>query len=355
MGGASAAADFKTELKENYRAWSDANLSGFVKEDMDDRVGGILGLGNLAGGLVDALVRLGLKPEDAVVGVMQFLSAKSKEYQQVIVNSYQRDPNGTLALTLAGPGFATLIAEHEGERIYQGAVQWSQKPTLDRTEEGVEVLGNAALLFAPFLGEARAGAVLGKAGNLAKASELGAEARAAGLAKTATNVLKSGAGLEEIATIGETTAETAKTVGLLSTKGVVTVYRVEGTTNTKILINSEGMARLNVKSKPLYLNFGSKERAIEFFQQKLAGNMPGARVKTFDVPESFLEEIKESAVPENLRGEFPNRPFIVDESKAADQFGLTRDQIAHLDQVVIQGSGKDITEDILNILKTKKL
>ncbi len=221
MGGASAAADFKTELKENYRAWSDANLSGFVKEDMDDRVGGILGLGNLAGGLVDALVRLGLKPEDAVVGVMQFLSAKSKEYQQVIVNSYQRDPNGTLALTLAGPGFATLIAEHEGERIYQGAVQWSQKPTLDRTEEGVEVLGNAALLFAPFLGEARAGAVLGKAGNLAKASELGAEARAAAEISEmgrASAIVKEGVGAvkyEDAALVGKEAAAIARKYPLL--------------------------------------------------------------------------------------------------------------------------------------------
>ena len=40
----------------------------------------------------------------------------------------------------------------------------------------------------------------------------------------------------------------------------------------------------------LFLNFGSKARAEQYLAQKLAKGLPGAEVKSFEVPKSFLDE-----------------------------------------------------------------
>lgn len=58
----------------------------------------------------------------------------------------------------------------------------------------------------------------------------------------------------------------------------VTVYRVEGTPNTRIVIECNGKVRIN-GSTTLYLNFGNKARVLESFEKRGAKNMDGVTIK----------------------------------------------------------------------------
>jgi hypothetical protein len=90
----------------------------------------------------------------------------------------------------------------------------------------------------------------------------------------------------------------------------------------------------------LFLNFGDKARAEQFLATRLQQGMPSAQMKSFEVPQSFLNDLRASAVPESMAKQFPGRPLLVDPTKAADQFGLRPDQIEALRQAIIQGSGR---------------
>ena len=90
----------------------------------------------------------------------------------------------------------------------------------------------------------------------------------------------------------------------------------------------------------LFLNFGDKARAEEFLVKRLSQGMPSAQIKTFEVPQSFLEELKAAAVPESMAKQFPNSPLIVDPTKAANQFGLRPEQIEALKKAATQGTRK---------------
>lgn len=116
------------------------------------------------------------------------------------------------------------------------------------------------------------------------------------------------------------------------------VFRVEGTPNTRILISDAGHVTV-VGDDMLFLNFGSRARAEAFFAKRLEQGMPSVVVKEFDVPYSFLEDLRAAAVPERLARQFPDRPILVDPTKAPDQFGLRPDQIRALQDAVVQGSG----------------
>jgi len=50
------------------------------------------------------------------------------------------------------------------------------------------------------------------------------------------------------------------------TGATVTVYRIEGTPNTRVLIGEKGQVTITVDTT-LYLNFGDKARAQEFLQK----------------------------------------------------------------------------------------
>ena len=126
----------------------------------------------------------------------------------------------------------------------------------------------------------------------------------------------------------------------------VRVYRVEGVPNTRILIGEGGSVTILEDQKTLFLNFGNRARAEEYLAQKIAGSakagpLPGTTVKTFEIPKTFLDELRGMAVSEKLARRFPDRPFIVDPTKAPDQFGLRADQIEALKRFIIQGSGRE--------------
>lgn len=119
----------------------------------------------------------------------------------------------------------------------------------------------------------------------------------------------------------------------------VRVYRVEGDPNTRILISDEGEIALQ-GGKVLYLNFGQRARAEEFLAQRRAGGMPGAAIKSFEVRADYLRELQESAIPEHLSGEFPDRPIQVELNLAPDQFGIRAEDFGRLLEAILQGSGR---------------
>ncbi len=72
----------------------------------------------------------------------------------------------------------------------------------------------------------------------------------------------------------------------------------------------------------LFLNFGEEARAQEFLAQKVAGGLPGATVKSFEVDAGMLERLQSEAVPQSFGKLYPDRPQLVDITKAPNQFGI---------------------------------
>ncbi len=120
----------------------------------------------------------------------------------------------------------------------------------------------------------------------------------------------------------------------------VKVFRVEGQPNTRILLGEGGQVTIQGE-QALFLNFGDKARAEAFLTKRLQQNLPGATVKQFEVPQSVLDDLRASAVPQSAARQFPNRPIIADPTKAPDQFGLRPEQIEALRPQIIQGTGRE--------------
>jgi hypothetical protein len=133
-------------------------------------------------------------------------------------------------------------------------------------------------------------------------------------------------------------------IKLTSPNGIetVTVYRVEGKPNTRVIIGDNGGVSI-VGDTTLYLNFGDKARAQAFLDKRISQNMEGATIKSFEVSKSFLEKLRREAVKENKarNPENRNKPIIADPTKAKDQYGVRPHQFDELKNSIIQGSGKD--------------
>ncbi|MEQ9850122.1 hemagglutinin repeat-containing protein [Pectobacterium brasiliense] len=125
----------------------------------------------------------------------------------------------------------------------------------------------------------------------------------------------------------------------------VTVYRVEGIPNTRIVIGDNGQVRIT-GSTTLYLNFGDKARALEFFEKRGIQNMDGATIKTFEVPHSVLDDLRKTAVKESVARlpENKGKPVIADPTKAKDQYGIRPEKLKELQDKIIQGTGKDASK-----------
>ncbi|UWI97159.1 contact-dependent inhibition toxin CdiA [Enterobacter roggenkampii] len=153
-------------------------------------------------------------------------------------------------------------------------------------------------------------------------------------------------GLSIIAGMGTSAAlNVLKTGGAIrdpKTGSTVTVYRVEGVPNTRVLIGEKGQVTITGETT-LYLNFGDKARAQEFLQKRISQNMEGATIKTFDVPTSVLNDLRNSAVKENVARlpENKGKPVIADPTKADDQYGIRPEKLKDLQDKIIRGSGKD--------------
>jgi filamentous hemagglutinin len=92
-------------------------------------------------------------------------------------------------------------------------------------------------------------------------------------------------------------------------------------------------------SNALFLNFGDEARAEEFLNTRLSQGFWGTTIKSFQVPSSYVNALRESAVPESLARQFPGSPFSVDVNQAADQFGLRAASFEELLNNILPGSG----------------
>jgi len=240
-------------------------------------------------------------------------------------------------------------ARQQAEASGHGAEFWGKLAGRGAFEVGTAIVpaGLAAkgLEGAGMLGRA------GEAGELLGGTARGAATMAEGTeAATATARAGEGTALAEDTAArggvqtGSQVAEASGTTGADATK----VYRVEGEGNHRVSIGDDGSVeipevRTNKGQGPernLYLNFGDEARAREFLQQRLAGGYPDNVIKSFDVPSSFVDELRTSAVPEAKRGLHPTNPVIADPTKAADQFGLPGNWTQRLRDTAIQGSGQ---------------
>ncbi len=126
----------------------------------------------------------------------------------------------------------------------------------------------------------------------------------------------------------------------------VTVYRVEGEGNRRVNVGTDGsvdIPAVHTRRGPernLYLNFDNASRARTFMEQRQS-QFGDNTIKSFEVPRSFLNELRATAVPESVRSAHADKPVIADPTKARDQFGLAGEQIGKLREVTVQGSGVD--------------
>lgn len=142
-----------------------------------------------------------------------------------------------------------------------------------------------------------------------------------------------------------TTAAIGGTVYGMKGPSTVTVYRVEGAPNTRLLIGENGQVTIT-GSTTLYLNFGDKARALEFFEKRSIQNMDNATIKTFEVPNSVLDDLRKTAVKESVARlpENKGKPVIADPTKAKDQYGIRSEKLKELQDKIIQGTGKDASK-----------
>lgn len=122
----------------------------------------------------------------------------------------------------------------------------------------------------------------------------------------------------------------------------VTVYRVEGTPNQRLLIDDAG----NVSIAPgnnntIWLNFGESGRAVDYLSTKVSQGLPDATLKSFDIAPDFLEQVQSQAVPEQFARSFPASP-IISADPFPNQFGIRQNQFQQLLDSIYQGTGKNV-------------
>lgn len=126
---------------------------------------------------------------------------------------------------------------------------------------------------------------------------------------------------------------------VVAPNSTVKVFRVEGTPDSHIVLGEGGSVAIQDGGKTVWLNFANQARAEEYLARKISKGLPDAQVKSFDVPKSVLDDLRRSAVPEDMVKTFPNRP-IISRDPFPDQYGLRPEQIQSLNNQIIPGSGK---------------
>ena len=145
--------------------------------------------------------------------------------------------------------------------------------------------------------------------------------------------------VEEVLLGGAIGNRLGEAIGLVINGRPITVYRVEGIPNSRLVIGNDGSVAIT-GDQTLFLNFGSRERAEEFLAQRINQNMANPSINSFQVTNSFFNEIRESAVPESLARQNPDKPILVDASRATNQFGLRPNQFDSLINSIIPSTGR---------------
>jgi hypothetical protein len=126
---------------------------------------------------------------------------------------------------------------------------------------------------------------------------------------------------------------------LMSTARGRVVFRVEG---------GGGMPRLNVDpagnvtttSGTLNVNFGSLERALEFFAKRGSG----ARIIAFEVDEAWVQSVRSAAIPEHTTAGMGKEVRLVDVKFAEDQMQIPEKLLPEMEKFIVPGSGKVLIE-----------
>lgn len=121
--------------------------------------------------------------------------------------------------------------------------------------------------------------------------------------------------------------------------GSVVVYRVEGTTNTRIAMDADNNVTFQRQSM-LYLNVGNRSRAEDYYRRKLADGLPGVQLKAFRVPKGRYRDLSIRAVDQDVAKAFRDRPLRVDITVARDQYGLRKADFRELERHILPGSGR---------------
>ena len=115
----------------------------------------------------------------------------------------------------------------------------------------------------------------------------------------------------------------------------IRVNRVESEANARIFVGEAGEVLVQGDGT-LFFNFGQRARAEEFLKRRsLQYPETPSRIKSFEVPKSYVDDLRASAVRERQRKKFPDRPLRVD-PKHPDQYGLV---IERLRRIILQGTG----------------
>ncbi len=89
----------------------------------------------------------------------------------------------------------------------------------------------------------------------------------------------------------------------------------------------------------LYVTLDDKSHQI-YFYEKRGGKDMGAKIVSFEIPESLAKEIRESAVAQDLGKAHPTKPQISDPTKSTGAFGLPKEYIKKIEEQAIKGSWK---------------
>ncbi|MHB1117843.1 hemagglutinin repeat-containing protein [Sideroxydans sp.] len=126
---------------------------------------------------------------------------------------------------------------------------------------------------------------------------------------------------------------------LPTTTSYVTAYRVEGIPNQRLSIDDGGNVSLVPgNNSTIWLNFGETNRAVDYFSRKVSQDLPGAQLKSFEIESAFLQQVQNSAVPEQFARQFPNNP-IISADPFPNQFGIRQTQFQQLLDSIQQGTG----------------
>src|SRR5262249_33964156 len=117
---------------------------------------------------------------------------------------------------------------------------------------------------------------------------------------------------------------------------LVDVFRVEFRQNTKLVAGPPGgISVVDVPKEGLWLNFGQPNRAFVFLNRRLGQGLDTAVIKVCRVPQSFLERVRATAVPQSMAKSYPNSP-LSSPDPAPDQFAIRGPALVEL-EVLLAG------------------
>jgi uncharacterized protein YukE len=121
--------------------------------------------------------------------------------------------------------------------------------------------------------------------------------------------------------------------------GSVVVFRVEGDTNTRLVIDADRNVRFQGRDM-LYVNVNQRTHAELYLAHKIRDGLPNARLKSFRVPKDEVAALRARTVAQSEARSDPRASHRVDETRAPDLFGLRRHDFRALQEKIVPGTGR---------------